>query len=146
MPSEYLNGYLYPVREYLRPWKLACLFFGIAVLAMGSFLHPAPDWDVGITIVMAICTYVTGPPTMRVLLERRWQLLPVAALATWISVDGIYALYWYFVDSEALALMRSANWPASLPLYGLCGLLCLYRGSLRELVGALRAAAAPGKS
>jgi len=145
MPSLYLNGYLYPAREYLRPWKLACLFFGIAILVVGSFFHPAPDWDVGITLVMALCTYLTAPCTMRVLLERQWRLFPVAALATWASVDGVYAAYWYLVDPEALALMRSANWPASLPLYGLCGLLCLYRGTFRELMGALRAAAVPGK-
>ena len=35
--------------------------------------------------------------------------------------------------SVALELMREVNFPASLSLYGLCGVLWLYRGSLREL-------------
>jgi hypothetical protein len=55
-------------------------------------------------------------------------------LFTWFTVDGCYALYRHVVDPAALALMRASNAPASLALYGLCGLIWLYRGSLRELV------------
>ena len=32
------------LREYLRPWKLATLAFGIALLIAGSFYYEAPDW------------------------------------------------------------------------------------------------------
>jgi hypothetical protein len=59
--------------------------------------------------------------------------VPLALLATWITVDGCYALYWHFRNPAVLALMRAYNAPASLALYGLCGVLWLYRGSLREL-------------
>lgn len=133
-------GYLYTPSEYLRPWKLTCLVAGIAILIIGSFVAPAPDWDIPVTVIMAICTYLTAPPTMRVLFERKWRLLPVAAFATWLSVDGFYALYWYFQDPEVLNVMRSANAPVSLALYGLCGIFCLYRGSLSELAAEVRIA------
>ena len=85
-----------------------------------------------VSIIMATCTYFTAPCSLRTLLERNWRMLPATILATWFSVAGCYAVYWYFKDSEALELMRSANAPASLGLYGICGVIWLYRGSLRD--------------
>ena len=58
--------------------------------------------------------------------------------ATWFSVDGCYAIYWSFKNPAALAFMREANFPASLSLYGMCGVLWLYQGSLRDLATELR--------
>lgn len=128
--KRFFHGYLYPLAEYLRPWKLATLAFGIALLVAGSIYTPAPDWDIPVSLIMAAFAYWTAPCSVRVLVERKWRLLPLAALATWFTVDGCYALYWYFRHPEALSLMRSANWPASLCLYAMCGLVWLYRGSL----------------
>lgn len=121
------------VVECLRPWKLFSLACGLALLIAGSVWMPAPDWDVPISVIMAILTYFTAPWSLRVLLERRWKLWPLAAFWTWFSVDGCYWIYWHFRDPRALNLMRSANFPASLALYGICAVIWLYRGSLREL-------------
>jgi hypothetical protein len=125
---------IHPWTEYLRPWKLFTLAAGIALLLVGAFKHYAPDWDVPISFIMALLAYLTAPWSLRVLLERRWRLLPLALLATWFTVDGCYALYWHFRAPEVLALMRAWNAPASLALYGVCGVLWLHRGSLRELL------------
>ena len=125
---------IYPWPEFLRPWKLFTLAAGIALLVIGARRHIAPDWDIPISFIMALLAYLTAPWSLRVLLQRRWRLLPLALLATWFTVDGCYALYWHFRDPDVLALMRAWNAPASLALYGLCGVLWLYRGSLRELV------------
>jgi len=127
-----------PCSEYARPWKLVTLAFGIALLVAGSFYEPAPDWDVPISFIMAGLTYLAAPWSVRVLFERRWKLLPAALIATWFAVDGCYWIYWHFRNPAALELMRSANFAASLPLYGLCGVAWAYRGSLRELVADLR--------
>ena len=124
--------------EYLRPWKLATLALGIALLIAGAFYYQAPDWDIPISFIMAILAYLTAPWSLRVLLERRWRLLPLALFYTWFTVDGCYALYWHFKDPAALAVMREANFPASLSLYGICGVLWLYRGSLGEMWKAKR--------
>lgn len=139
-------GFFYPLREYLRPWKLASLACGVALLVLGSIYHPAPDWDIPISFIMAGCTYLTAPCSVRTLLERNWRAFPLALLCTWLSVDGLYALYWYINDPVALQAMRSANAPASLALYGICGVIWLYRGSLKELLAGIRAAVAPGGS
>lgn len=128
----------YNLTEFLRPWKLATLAIGIALLVAGAYLMPAPDWDVPISFIMALFTYLTAPWSMRVLLERRWRLWPWMLLATWFSVDGCYAIYWQLVDPAALALMREANFPASLSLYGICGVIWLYRGSLQALLAEIR--------
>ena len=127
-------GFLYAPIEYVRPWKLASLAAGIGLLVLGSVYTPAPDWDIPISFIMALCTYFTAPCSLRAVLERRWRHLPIALISTWISVDGCYALYWYLKDPEALHLMRVANAPASLALYGICGIIWLHRGSLASLV------------
>lgn len=74
---------------------------------------------------MAGFTYLFAGWSMRVLVERRWREWPLMLLATWWCIDGCYALYWSLVDPNALAMMREANWPASLSLYWMCGLLAL---------------------
>ena len=127
-----------PPREYLRPWKLSALVVGIGLLIAGSFYMPAPDWDIPISLIMALLAYLTAPWSLRTLLERRWRHWPAMLFITWWSVDGCYALYWYLRNPAALDLMRSANFPASLGLYGLCGVVWLYRGSLREMLADFR--------
>jgi len=124
--------------EFLRPWKLATLAFGIALLIVGSFYYQAPDWDIPISFIMAFFAYSTAPWSLRVILERQWRLWPAMLFATWFTVDGCYALYWYFKNPLALELMREVNFPASLALYGICGLLWLYRGSLKEIPAEIR--------
>ena len=128
---------LYPWTEYLRPWKLFTLAAGIVLLVIGALLEIAPDWDIAISFIMALLAYLTAPWSLRVLIERRWRLLPLALLATWFTVDGCYVLYWHFRNPRALELMRAYNFPASLGLYGLCGVLWLYRGTLAELASDL---------
>lgn len=121
------------VRECLRPWKLSSLACGIGLLIAGSYLFPAPDWDIPISLIMAALTYLTAPWSLRMFLDRRWMWWPLALFWTWFSVDGCYWIYWHYRDPHALAWMRSTNFPASLALYGICGAIWLYRGSLREL-------------
>lgn len=119
--------------ELLRPWKLATLAIGVGLLVAGSFLINAPDWDIPVSIIMAVVAYTTAPWCMRVLLERRWRAAPAALLVTWFGVDGCYSLYWSAVDPRALELMRDANAPASLALFLAVGLLWLPSASLRSI-------------
>lgn len=126
------------VREYTRPWKLFSLFCGIALLVAGSFHYNAPDWDIPISFIMATLAYLTAPWSMRVVVKRRWKMFPQMLFYTWFTVDGCYWIYWHFQNPEALAMMREANFPASLALYGACGLVWYFQGSLREMAMSLR--------
>ena len=120
--------------EYFRPWKLFTLAIGITLLIFGSFYYSAPDWDIPISFIMAILAYLTAPWSLRVILERQWRRWPVMLFATWFTVDGCYAIYWSLKDPVALEMMRDANVLASLSLYGMCGILWLYRGGLEQLL------------
>ena len=119
--------------EFLRPWKLVTLASGVGLLVAGSFYVGAPDWDIPISLIMAGLAYLTAPWSLRVIIERRWRWWPAMLFATWFTVDGCYAIYWHFTDPVALDLMREANFPASLSLYGMCGLLWYPHGSLADL-------------
>ena len=125
--------------EYTRPWKLFTLALGIALLILGSFYYEAPDWDIPISLIMASLAYLTAPWSLRVIVERSWRLWPAMLFATWFTVDGSYWLYWHFKNPVALEMMREANFFASLSLYGMCGVVWLYRGSLRELFSEISA-------
>jgi hypothetical protein len=119
--------------EFRRPWKLCTLAIGISLLIFGAFYYRAPDWDIPISFIMAMLAYLTAPWSIRIIVERTWRLWPAMLFATWFSVDGCYWIYWHFKNPVALELMREANFFASLSLYGMCGVIWLYRGSLREL-------------
>src|SRR3954468_24581542 len=82
--------------ELARPWKLGTLTIGIALLIAGSFYYEAPDWDIPISLIMAMLAYLTAPWSLRVVVERRWASWPAMLFATWFSVDGSYWLYWHF--------------------------------------------------
>jgi len=124
--------------EYWRPWKLFSLLCGLSLLIFGSYYMPAPDWDIPISFIMAIFTYLTAPWGMRVLLEKQWKNFPLMLFYTWLSVDGCYWLYWYYKNPQALELMRTANFPASLSLYFTCGLIWYYQGTLNQFITDIR--------
>lgn len=127
------------LKEYARPWKLGTLAIGIALLIAGAYYYEAPDWDIPISFIMAILAYLTAPWSLRVIVERRWRAFPAMLLATWFTVDGCYWIYWHFKNPVALELMREANFYASLALYGMCGVVWFYRGSLKEMFADARA-------
>lgn len=79
--------------DYLRPWKLFTLLVGIALLISGSFYYDALDWDIPISLIMAILAYLTAPWSIRALVERHWRRWPAMLFFTWFSVDGCYWLY-----------------------------------------------------
>lgn len=121
------------LNECKRPWKLVTFAIGLSLLIVGSFVFNAPDWDIPISIIMAVFTYLTAGWSMHVIVSRHWRFWPLMLLMTWWCVDGCYALYWGWKDPEVLDWMRSANAPASLSLYWMCGLVWLWNGSLVEL-------------
>ena len=116
-------NYLYPLAEYFRPLKLISLMFGLMFLFAGALWSGLPDWDIAVSLIMALPAYITAAPTMRVLLERRWICAPQAIFWTWFTVDGTYVIYWGLRDPVTLDALRHANAAASLALYLACGVV-----------------------
>lgn len=125
--------------EYLRPWKLVTLALGIGLLIVGAQIERLPDWDTGISVLMGLLTYFTAPWAVRVFVQRRWKMMPVAFLAAWFTIDGIYFAWNAHLGPEMVDILRRANFWPSACLYLLCGFLWLYRGSIADLATNLRA-------
>jgi hypothetical protein len=139
------GGNLHPyIAEILRPWKLVTLALGILILVVGSYTEGAPDWDVGVSLIMAAVAYLTAPQAVRglehfvvQLFKHRafaWKHLLASLFLVWFGADGCYYLYWSQVNPWALEMMREANFLASVCLYLLCGYLWKSRASLRGML------------
>ena len=106
----------------MKQWKYLTFAIGLLLLIVGSYYFSAPDWDIPISIIMATFTFLTAGWTVDVLLLKQWKKLPLVLFFAWWAVDGCYWLYWSTVNPDAL-VMRDVNWPASLCLYAICGVL-----------------------
>jgi hypothetical protein len=126
------------IAEYLRPWKLLTLGIGVALLIWGSFVYQAPDWDIPISLIMAVLSYLTASLSMRIIVERRWRRFPIMLLFTWFTVDGCYWIYWHHKNHYVLDLMRKNNFFASLILYALSGFIWYYNGSIKQMIYELK--------
>ena len=104
-------------RALIAPWRLCFLAAGLVLLCVGSHVTPSADWDYPISFIMGICAYVCAPWTVRALVYRRWKWLAVAFLLMWVSIDGVYSLYWWSRGFDALQIFRGANAIYCLPLY-----------------------------
>lgn len=128
------------LRELRRPWKLASFAVGLAWLLYGALNYAIADWDVGISLLMGGLTYWLASWSIGRLIALRRPTPAVLAwaaaglFAAWFTVDGVYVLYHGLVGNR---MDREGNFNASLPLFYLAGMLWLYRGSLRQLVGDL---------
>jgi hypothetical protein len=69
--------------EYARPWKLLTLLAGVSLMIAGALANLAPDWDVPISLIMPLLTYLTAPWSMRVVLLRTWRKFPLMLFYTW---------------------------------------------------------------
>ena len=108
-------------RALLAPWRLLCLAVGLVVVCVGSHVMPSVDWDYPISFIMGVSAYVFAPWTFRTIIHHRWKWLPLAFFLSWLSLDGVYSLYWWLRGFDALQEFRSANVIFDLPLYFMMG-------------------------
>ena len=132
------------LRELLRPWKLATFAGSLAVLIYGALTMGIGDWDVPVTLIMGALTYTLAPWCV-LLIHRAWRERPrhwpwhvllSLALAVFV-VDTVYMAYSRAVGNPT---DREGNFLASFPLFYLAGVLWSWRGSVRELLRAVRGA------
>ena len=148
MPSPLAD--LVPDRAYLRelrrPWKLATFAGSLGVLLYGSQVMHISDWDVGVTLLMGVETYVLAAWCVHLLLRawrergrRAWLWVPGSLAIAVFVVDTSYVLYHRWAGN---VMLRAENFRASMPLFYLAGVLWYWRGTVRELWTTVREAIA----
>lgn len=86
--------------ELIRPWKLFSFCVAMSFLLYGTVNYEIRDWDVRITILMCVLTYLMAPWSVYIILSairyrtRYWVFHIIAALiAGLFVVDWVYMLY-----------------------------------------------------
>lgn len=116
--------------EYGRPWNQATFVAGLGLLIVGSFHYQFSDWDVGVSIVMALATYLTAPWSLTTLVQCRWRWMPLAVFYAWLSVDGVY---WVWHTLSGNEMLREAQWQTSVLLWLMCGVIWFPYDRLRTI-------------
>ena len=102
--------------------KLISFALGLMLISIGSFYENAIDWDIGVSVTMAVFTFFYAEWTIVTFRTLNWKMMIPSIIATWWTVDGCYIIYWAFMNPDALE-MRSASIFPSLLLYLLCGFI-----------------------
>lgn len=102
-------------RYYLNPWRLFTLWAGVSVLIMGAQVEHLRDWDDGVSLAMALATYLLMPYI--VLFAKSLRTFPIAVGLVWFCVDGSYLTYWSYFNP--IVMDRVANFNASIWLFAL---------------------------
>lgn len=100
---------------YLNRWRLATLAVGISLLIYGKFTFPAPDWDVGCSVFMALATYIMVPYFTRGLKNCDLVLIVIPPM---VCADYSYVFYWGVLDNPLIS--REANFMTSFVLFLSC--------------------------
>ena len=95
--------------------------FGLAFLLLGALTFDIPDWDIGVSLVMAFCTYASADWVVGVLRRSEYRKWPLALFFVWFAVDGSYFMYWQIVNPDAM--LRGVQWLPSLFMYLLCAVI-----------------------
>lgn len=99
-PSFSLKNYL---KELIRPWKLITFSIAMGYYIWGVYYYQTPTWDVPVSWIMGILTYVFAPWVVKsayYLIQQRpkhWIIkLLVCFVVTYGCASGSYELYHVF--------------------------------------------------
>jgi len=133
------------VNELLRPWKLLTFSLALMYYIWGAYRYQCPTWDVPVSILMSVLTYVFAPWTvnsMYYLAQKRpknWLLKFLICLAIMYACGSAsYELY---------NLWHLGYWPPptywvnlyySTTLFYAAGVLWRFEGTSKELINNLK--------
>ncbi|MBT2116782.1 hypothetical protein KK141_05790 [Dyella sp. LX-66] len=154
MPETLLRSSLLPFfmafdgfgAELMRPWKLLSLLLGLVLLTAGARWYRFDDWDIGISLIMGVSTYLLASPSIRLLLSARYgdsksriAAIVAALLAGYLVADGEYVLYNTLMQHR---MARWENFMVSFPTFFLMGFIWLYKGTVLDFLEEIRRALA----
>lgn len=105
--------------SFITLWKNATFLVGLGWLLFGATYYGYADWDIPISFLMALSTYLSADKFIRAIKTKSYPRVAWLSVWAWWSIDGVYWLYWSLTDTTAM--IREGQWPMSLCLYLLCG-------------------------
>lgn len=102
-------------------WKNTTFVIGLAWLIYGAVYFEYPDWDILISLLMSLSTYLTADRLIMAIKQKSYPAVALWSVGAWWSIDGVYWVYWSLVDKTAM--LREGQWGMSLCLYLLCGMV-----------------------
>ena len=117
-------------------FKNVTFVIGLSWLILGALTYGIKDWDVGVSLVMAGYTYLTGEWVINSLLSNKPFRWIGAALATFVGVQGVYVFYWSLIGKPEN--MVEGQWLPSLCIYMIISITWWAYPMLRAVLDKLR--------
>lgn len=103
---------------------------GLAWLIYGAVDYDIRDWDIGVSLLMALCTYISADKCVQAMRELRFGEWLTHSFTAWFSVSGSYTAYWLIAGHPEN--MVEYQWIPSLMFYLICGVCWTSLPLLRE--------------
>ena len=100
-------------------WKNFTFLIGLGWLLYGATHYNYLDWDIPISLLMALSAYLSADHFIRAIKAKSYPKVALCSVGAWWSIDGVYWLYWSLTDKTVM--IREGQWAMSLCLYLLCG-------------------------
>jgi hypothetical protein len=128
-------------RELFRPWKIVTFSIALGYYIWGAYRYKCPTWDVPVSIIMSVLTYLFAPWTVKsiyYLIQRRpkyWiPKLIICAIVIYACASGSYELYnWWHLGYHPPPTYWVNLYYSSLIFFA-AGMLWRFEGTLKELL------------
>ena len=137
-PQFHIKRY---AKELIRPWKLATFSLALAYYIWGAYYYQCPTWDVPVSLIMSLLTYIFAPWTVKSIYylaknrPRYWLLrLIVCAAVIYACASGSYELYnWWNLGYHPPPTYWINLYYSTLMFFA-AGMVWKFEGTLRELI------------
>lgn len=131
-------------KELLRPWKLSTFFAALGYYIWGAYRYQYPTWDVPVSIIMSVLTYLFAPWTVKTvyyLIQKRPKHwigdLVICGIVIYGCASASYELYnWWHLGYWPPPTYWVNLWYSSYAFIA-AGILWKFEGTLMELISAL---------
>jgi len=132
------------INELFRPWKLVTFSIALGYYIFGAYHYHCPTWDVPVSIIMSVLTYVFAPWTISsvyYLIKKRprhWVLkLTICAMVIYACASGSYELYnWWHLGYHPPPTYWVNLYYSSLIFFA-AGMVWKFEGTFKELLDSL---------
>jgi len=132
------------INELFRPWKVITFSIALGYYIWGAYYYKCPTWDVPVSIIMSILTYVFAPWTVSSVYHligkrpKHWiRGVTICMIVIYICASGSYELYnWWHLGYWPPPTYWVNLWYSSCAFFA-AGMLWRFEGNFKELLNNL---------